>query len=108
MPIDAETFEEGEENVRGGEELYSIENEIVHFLTENREKAYNVYEVTVEVMDAGWSESNVDEPDVDDLVGCVLDLATVSSILDTIVDDGRVHRRIVDVGQGERIDYRAP
>lgn len=59
-------------------------------------------------MDTGWSEANVDEPTLDDFVGCVLDMATVSSILDGLVDHGKLRRRIVDAGQGERSYYRAP
>ena len=101
MPIDTETF-------KAGEERYSIENAIVHFLHANRERAYNVREITVEVMDPGWSEANVESREFDDLIGCFLDLATVNSILDTLVDDGGLKRRIVDVGDGERSYYRAP
>jgi|GEM_PF-2682397 len=101
MPVDAERFE-------GGEERYSIENEIVHFLYDNRERAYNVREITVEVMGPGWSESDVERPDFEEYVGCVLDLATVSSILDTLVDDGGVERRILETERGERSYYRAP
>lgn len=41
MPISNETF-------TAGEERYSIENEIVQFLYDNPEEAYNVYEITVE------------------------------------------------------------
>ena len=101
MPVDAATFEEGDER-------YSIEHEIVLFLHENRQQAYNVREITEEVMDPGWSEANVGSDDFDAYVGCVLDLATVSSILDTLVDNGRVQRRILDTGDGERSYYRAP
>lgn len=101
MPIDSETFERGKER-------YSIENEIIHFLQENRDRAYNVHEITVEVMEPGWSEANVSADDFDDFVGCVLDLATVSSILDALVDDGRLNRRVLDAGQGERSYYQAP
>ena len=101
MPIDAETF-------AAGEERYSIENEIVHFLHANRERAYNVREIAEAVMDPGWSESNVESAPFDEVIGCVLDIATVNSILDTLVDDGGLERRIVDVGDGERSYYRAP
>ena len=101
VPIDSETFEKGEER-------YSIENEIVHFLHENSERAYNVREITVEVMEPGWSEANVEANDFEDVMGCVLDLATVSSILDKLVDNGGLHRRIVDAGDGRRSYYRAP
>lgn len=101
MPIDGETFESGDER-------HSIENEIIHFLYENREEAYNVREVAEEVMDVGWSESNVGGADVEAVVGCALDLATVNSILDKLVDNGRLERRVVDAGQGRRSYYRAP
>lgn len=101
MPIDRAQFE-------AGEERYSIENEIVHFLHEHPDRAYNVHEVTVEVMETGWSEANVEADEFEDVVGCFLDLATVSSILDSLVDNGGLQRRIVDVGDGERSYYRAP
>lgn len=91
-----------------GEERYSIEHEIVNFLYDNPEKGYNVHEITVEVMEPGWSEANVDQPDVEEMVGCVLDLATVSSILDRLVDDGKLYRRIVDDGDGARSFYSSP
>lgn len=101
MPISRAEFE-------AGEERFSIENEIVHFLHEHRDQAYNVREITVQVMESGWSEANVSDPNLDDFVGCVLDLATVSSILDKLVDNGALKRRIVDEGAGERSYYRAP
>lgn len=101
MVVDRTTFEQGDER-------YSIENEILHFLHENREYAYNVHEIAVEVMETGWSEANVESADFEEFVGCVLDLATVNSILDSLVDDGRAKRRVLDTGQGERSYYRAP
>jgi hypothetical protein len=101
MPIDKATFEEGEKR-------YSIENEIIHFLQDHRGKAYNIHEITVEVMEPGWSESNIDRADLEEFVGCFLDLATVSTILDGLVDDGQAQRRILDTGQGERSYYCAP
>jgi predicted transcriptional regulator len=101
MPIDRATFEEGEER-------YSIESEIISFLHDQSEEAFHVGEITKEVMNIGWSEANVKDPDVDDLIGCVLDVATVNSILDALVDDGAVKRRIVDEGQGERSYYAIP
>lgn len=101
MPVDRARFEEGDER-------YSIENEILHFLHENHESACNVHEVTVEVMDTGWSEANIESGDFEEFVGCVLDLATVSSILDGLVDDGRAKRRVLDTGEGERSYYRVP
>ncbi len=101
MPIDQATFEEGEER-------YSIEAEIIAFLQEQDEEAFNVREITAGVMSPGWSEANVTDPDLDDFIGCILDIATVNSILDALVDDGTVRRRIVDDGQGERSYYKAP
>jgi hypothetical protein len=101
MPIDRETF-------AAGEERFSIENEIIHFLHEHTDRAYNVREITVAVMDPGWSEANVEEPDVEDFAGFVLDLATVDSILDKLVDNGALERPIVDVGQGEQSYDRGP
>ena len=101
MPIDPETFE-------AGGERYSIEARIRTFLQDNREQAYNVHEVTNAVMETGWSEANVaNQPDEENLFGWVLDVATVSSILDRLVDHGVLERRIVDVGEGERSYYRA-
>ena len=100
MPISLEQFE------RGGQR-YSIEERILTFLRENSEQAYNVLEVTEEVMETGWSESNVDYPVEDgDLIGCIVDVATVSAILDRLVDNGALDRRIVDTGSGERSYYR--
>lgn len=101
MPVDADTFDEGKER-------YSIENEIIRFLHDNQGNAYNVHEITVEVMETGWSESNVESAQFDDFVGCILDLATVNSVLDHLVDNGQVDRRILDLGRGERSYYRAP
>lgn len=101
MPIDTGTFE-------GGEERYSIEDEIVHFLHENRDRAYNVHEIAVKVMQPDWSGADSESPDIEAFVGCVLDLATVSSIVDSLVDNGGLKRRIVDDGDGERSYYRAP
>lgn len=101
MPITAKQFDRGEEE-------YSIEYEIVRLLNDNPERAYNVHEITVEVMETGWSEANVESGDFEEFVGCVLDLATVSSIMDRLVDNGRVDRRILDDGEGERSYYAAP
>ena len=101
MPIDLETF-------RRGEERYSIENEIIQFLHDNKTRAFNVHEITDAVMDIGWSEANVEETaDCNASVGWVLDMATVSSVLDEMVDHGGVERRIVDTGDGPRSYYRA-
>ncbi|MFC6827165.1 hypothetical protein [Halopelagius fulvigenes] len=101
MPIDGETFESGDERP-------SIENEILRFLHGNPEEAYNVREIAERVVDLGRSESNVGDADIEEFVGCALDLATVNSILDKLVDNGRLERRIVDAGRGRRSYYRAP
>lgn len=101
MPIDKERFERGEER-------YSIENEVIHFLHEHPDSAFNVHEIAVEVMEPGWSEANVDTHEFEDLIGRFLDVATVNSILDKLVDNGGLDRRIVDVGDGPRSYYRAP
>lgn len=101
MPISLETFEQGHER-------YSIEQQVLRFLQSNDEQAYNVQEITEEVMDTGWSEANVNHPfEEDEVVGWVLDVATVSSILDQLVDHGALDRRIVDTGAGERSYYHA-
>ncbi|WP_435180163.1 hypothetical protein [Halorussus sp. AFM4] len=99
MPIDLDTFE------RGGER-YSIERRILTFLRENDHQAYNVREIAEAVMDTGWSEANVDYPVDEDLIGCIVDVATVSAIVDRLVDNGALERRIVDTGDGERSYYR--
>ncbi|WP_276300128.1 hypothetical protein [Halorussus lipolyticus] len=100
MPISLETFEEGGER-------YSIEERVLKFLQANDEQAYNVREVTEAVMDIGWSESNVEQPFEDEHVGWVLDVATVSAILDRLVDHGALDRRILDTGNGEQSYYHA-
>lgn len=101
MPIDPDTFEQGGER-------YSIEHRIRKFLRDNHDRAYNVHEVAEAVMDTGWSETNVEDlPGRGDLFGWVLDVATVSSILDELVDHGVLERRVVDVGEGERSYYRS-
>ncbi|WP_115863868.1 hypothetical protein [Halorussus litoreus] len=115
MPISVDAFE------RGGER-YSVEERIVEFLRENDQQAYNVREITEAVMETGWSETNVErelDGEFDDeldsqpddgldgeLLGCIVDLATVSSILDRLVDHGALERRVVDAGEGERSYYR--
>ncbi|UPV98865.1 hypothetical protein M0R88_10005 [Halorussus gelatinilyticus] len=100
MPITTDTFEEGSER-------YSIEERIVQFLHENDRQAYNVREITEAVMETGWSEANVSYAVEDDeLMGCIIDVATVSSILDRLVDHGALERRVIDTGDGERSYYR--
>ncbi|UPV72829.1 hypothetical protein M0R89_09730 [Halorussus limi] len=99
MPISIDAFEEGSER-------YSIEERIVQFLHEHDKQAYNVREVTEAVMETGWSEANVAHAEDGDLIGCIIDVATVSSILDRLVDHGALERRIIDTGDGERSYYR--
>lgn len=101
MPISLDTFEQGGER-------YSIEDRVLDFLQDNDDQAYNVREVTESVMDTGWSESNVEQPFEDEEhVGWVLDVATVSAILDRLVDNGALDRRVVDTGSGEQSYYHA-
>jgi hypothetical protein len=101
VPISLDEFE------RGGER-YSIEDRVLSFLQDNDERAFNVGEITEAVMETGWSESNVDRTAGDgDHVGWVLDVATVSAILDRLVDNGALERRVVDTGSGERSYYHA-
>lgn len=53
MPIDAETFDEGETTD-------SVESKRLGLLYENPVEAYNVREIAVEVMGEGISEQNVE------------------------------------------------
>lgn len=100
MPVSKERFERGEKR-------YSIEHAIIQYLHENPERAYNVHEITVDVLEPGWSKTSFDsEAGFEAYVDCVLDLATVSSILDALVDDGVLERRILDRGEVERSYYR--
>lgn len=100
VPIDSHTFEAGEAE-------HSIERKILGLLEENPQKAYNVREITVEVMDVGLSEQNVDRPsDIQTFMAEFVDLTTVSAILDRLVDNGRLERRLIDAEQGERSYYR--
>lgn len=102
MPIDGEQFVEGE--VEG-----SIERRILDLLFANPNTAYNTQEIALEVMDIGISERNVDRPsDLKSQLADFLDLATVSTILDDLVDTGEADRRLVDTGEGLRSYYRAP
>lgn len=100
MPIDLDRFETGGER-------YSIEARVLRFLQTNDDRAYNVIEIADEVIDTGWSEANVDCPLEGDVAGWVIDVATVSSILDRLVDNGVVERRVVDTGPGARSYYHA-
>jgi hypothetical protein len=100
MPIDEERFQ-------AGEHRYSIEQAIIDHLCDNKDRAFELREITSEVMEIGWSEENVEDPAYEDSVGFVVDLATVSSILDRLVDNGAVERRIVDDGLGKRSYYSA-
>ncbi|XVH33346.1 hypothetical protein ACNS7O_15195 (plasmid) [Haloferacaceae archaeon DSL9] len=100
MPVKRDRFEQGTRR-------YSIEGEIVDLLYDNQERAYNIHEITIEVMQPGWSESKIDSRSFEKYIGCILDLATVSSILDQLVDDGQIERRILDTGDGKRSYYAA-
>lgn len=100
MPISRETFEQGEER-------YSIEHATIEFLHENSERAYNVHEITVEVLEPEWAGATLDsDVDFESYVECFLEVATVSSILDALVDDGVLERRMLDVEGTERSYYR--
>lgn len=100
MPVPKETFEQGEER-------YSIEHTIIQFLRENSERAYNLHEITVEVMEPRWSKTTLaSDAEFEEYVDCFLDLATVSSILDALVDNGVLERRILDRDGVERSYYR--
>ena len=100
MPIDAQTFERGAE-------WGSVEREIIRFLYANEDRAYDVYEITA-ATDRGWCESETGESFESDLsVEQILDVATVKSILERLVHNGGVERRIVDEAGGKRPFYRA-
>ena len=100
VPIDSQTFESGESK-------RSIERRVLDLLEENPGKAYNVREITVEVMDLGLSERNVERPtDVQSFMAEFVDVATVTTILDRCVERGLLKRRTLDVGEGERSYYK--
>lgn len=100
MPVPKETFEQGEKR-------YSIEHAIIEFLRENSEQAYDLHEITVDVMEPVWSGTTLDsDAAFEEYVDCFLDLATVSSILDALVDDGVLERRLLDRDGTERSYYR--
>lgn len=102
MPIDAETFDEGETPD-------SVESKILDLLYENPEEAYDVREIAVEVMGEGISERNVERPtDLQGFMSQYLDVATVSTVLEGLCDDKKVVRRLIDTGEGKRSYYRAP
>ena len=102
MPIDAERFEQGD-----AEE--SIESRVLDLLYENPDEAYNSREIAIEVMDGGLSPGHPDQPESDEEFATeFLDVAAVTAILDALVDDHHVDRRVVEVGNVERSYYRAP
>ena len=102
MPIDPETFE-------SGETTDSVESRILDLLYENPDRAYNVREIAVEVMEEGISERNVERPsDEQEYVSIFLDVATVATVMERLCDDSKVVRRLVDTGEGLRSYYRAP
>lgn len=102
MPIDAEGFER-----RDPEE--SIEDRVLELLYGNPETAYNSREIAVEVMDDGLSVQDPDQPEAgEEFTAEFVDVATVTSILDALVDDHNIDRRVVEVGNVERSHYRAP
>ena len=101
MPIDVQAFEEGVE-------YGSIEREIIRFLYANEGSAFDVYEITAAATDQEWCESETSESFETELsVAQILDVATVNSILERLVHNGGVDRRVVDDGSGERPFYRA-
>lgn len=101
MPLSAKLFERGVERP-------SIENRVVRLLHANRERAFTAREITRTVVDTARFETPVDVPaDSAEFIDYVLMLATVSSILDSLVDDGALERRIVDDGRGKRSYYRS-
>lgn len=102
MPIDTETFDRGDPEG-------SIESEILDLLYENPETAYNSREIASEVMDGGLSARYDDGPgDVSSLAEEFFDIAAVVSILDRLVDDHNIDRRVVEAGHAGRSYYRAP
>lgn len=102
MPIDADRFE-------GGDQEGSIESRILDVLYDHPDTAYNSREIACEVMDGDVSVIG-DEPSASDraLKSEFLDIAAVTSILDGLVDDRHVDRRVVGVGQVDRSYYSAP
>lgn len=102
MPIDADRFERGDPEG-------SIENRILDLLYGNPDAAYNSREIACEVMDGDVSVVG-EEPSASDraLKSEFLDIAAVTSILDRLVDDRHVDRRVVQVGQVGRSYYSAP
>jgi len=101
MPIMRERF-------MSGKKRYSVEDNIVRFLNENDDRAFTVVEVTEEVVTAGCSEANVPGSSFDQHTGYLLDITLVNSMLDSLVDNGSVRRRIVDAGDGARSYYSVP
>ena len=102
MPIDAERFEQGH-----AEE--SIESRVLDLLYGNPDEAYSSREIAIEVMDDGLSPEPSAQPESDaEFAREFLDVAAVTAILDALVDDHYVDRRVVEVGNAARSYYRAP
>jgi hypothetical protein len=102
MPIDAETFDRGEPSD-------SIESRILQFLYDEPETAYTSREIATAVMDEGVSVDRADRPaDHEAFALEFFDVAAETSILDQLVDDHHVERRVVSVGSVSRSYYRAP
>lgn len=98
VPLSAKRFERGVERP-------SIEDRVVSFLHANPDRAFSVREVAV-VVEPERFDGPVDATD-SSVLDRVRHLATVSSILDSLVDDGALERRIVDDGRRERSYYRS-
>lgn len=102
MPIDAETFERGEQRA-------SVEDRIRAFFREHPERAYDTHEVAVAVTDVDASSVPSELPR--ELVGdvqYVLGLTTVYTLLEELVDNGALDRRVVEREEGPRSYYREP
>jgi hypothetical protein len=83
VPVDSRRFEDGESR-------RSTERRVLGLLQRNPERAYDVREVAVAVMDLGLSERNVERrTDAQAFVAEFVDVATVTTVLDRRVDRGQ-------------------